>query len=72
VHQLLFDYAQGNLDADTAGKLERHLGDCPPCMEYVETYRKTIGACREHCKKPAAKMPPELQKKLQDFLAQNL
>ena len=72
VHQLLFDYTQGNLDAETASKLEKHIGDCPPCLEYVETYRKTIGACREHCKTPATDMPPELKRKLQDFLANNL
>lgn len=71
VETLLFDYTQGNLDADTARRLEKHLGDCPPCLQYVETYRKTIGACREHCKS-ATDMPPELKKKLQDFIAQKL
>jgi anti-sigma factor RsiW len=70
-HKLLFDYAQGNLDAETAKKLEEHLGDCPPCLEYVETYRKTITACKNHCQK-TAEMPPELKRKLQDFIAKNL
>jgi anti-sigma factor RsiW len=70
-HQLLFDYVQGNLDPDKARKLEKHIGDCPPCLEYVETYRQTIGACREHCK-PAADMPAELKKKLQDFFVRGL
>ena len=70
-HQLLFDYAQGNLDADTARKLEEHLSDCPPCLDYVQSYRKTITACRESCKKPR-EMPPELKQKLQDFIAKNL
>jgi len=72
VQQLLFDYAQGNLDADTARKLEKHIGDCPPCLEYVESYRKTIHACREHCKSPARDMPPELKQKLTDFISREL
>jgi anti-sigma factor RsiW len=71
VHQLLFDYAQGNLDPDTAKKLEKHIGDCPPCLEYVESYRKTIGACRKHCT-PAKDIPRELEKKLHDFIAKEL
>ncbi len=71
-HKLLFDYVQGNLNEDTAAKLKQHLGDCPPCLEYVETYRQTVSACRKHCRKAAPEMPPELKKKLQDFITKNL
>ena len=69
--KLLFDYAQENLDPETARKLEQHLSDCPPCLDYVQSYRQTIQACRNHCK-PAAEMPAELKKKLRDFLEKNL
>jgi anti-sigma factor RsiW len=71
VEKLLFDYAQGNLDPQTTGKLDRHLQDCPGCLEFVRTYRMTIAATRTHCA-PAADMPPELEKKLKDFISQNL
>ena len=70
-HQLLFDYAQGNLEPEIARKLETHLSDCPPCLDYVESYRKTITACRACCKKPP-EMPAELTNKLRNFIAKNL
>src|SRR5690349_526507 len=67
LRKLLYQYVEGELDAPTYEQLKKHLGDCPPCLEYVETYRKTVSLCRCHGS-PARSMPPELQKKLQDFI----
>lgn len=71
VHKLLFDYAQGNLDAEKAKRLEKHISDCPPCLEFVESYKKTVTACREHGK-ATTELPPELKKKLCDFIEKEL
>lgn len=71
VQRLLFDYAQGNLEEEKARRLEKHLSDCPPCLEFVESYKKTVSACRQHGK-PKTEMPPELKKKLSDFIANEL
>lgn len=71
VHKLLFDYVQGNLDAPTAAKLTKHLDDCPLCVDYVDTYRKTIAATREHCHAPPH-LPAAMEQKLKEFVAREL
>ena len=38
---------------------------CPPCVDFVQTYRATPGLCRKALK---AKMPEELSEKLTEFL----
>lgn len=70
MHKLLFEFVEGELDEATRMKLESHLGDCPKCLEFVDTYRRTIEATHCHCR-PAANMPEELQRKLQEFIKQN-
>ena len=67
-HRLLFAYAQGELDAATRRKLEVHLDDCPACLDFVETYRRTITAT--HRLRPAAiPIPEEMLVKLESFVA---
>ena len=68
VHRLLFDYARGALQPTVARRLEAHLGDCPPCLDFVETYNKTIVATRRYCRADAT-LPPELERKLRTFVA---
>jgi len=68
--QLLFEYVEKELPADVRRKLEKHIADCRSCVEYVDSYRRTIEVTHKHgC--PEAEMPPELQRRLKDFLAQN-
>ena len=68
--QLLFEYVEKELPADVRTKLEKHIADCRSCVEYVDSYRRTIEATHCHgC--PETEMPPELQRRLKDFLAQN-
>ena len=71
VHRLLFEYAQQTLPPELKTALDEHLKDCPPCLDYLVTYRQTIQATRECCCQHNAELPAELQKKLQDFIAQN-
>ncbi len=68
IHRLLFDYAQETLPADLKVAMDAHLKDCPPCLDYLKTYRATISATRDCCR-PTTQMPVELQMKLQDFIA---
>ncbi len=69
--KLLFDYAEGTLDPQIAAKLDLHLSDCPRCVEYVRTYRATKDLCCHHGK-AAREMPPELEKKLCEFIKENM
>jgi len=67
---LLFEYVEEELPADIRTKLDSHIADCRSCIEYVNSYRHTIQATRDHAL-PEMQMPPELQQRLKDFLAQN-
>jgi anti-sigma factor RsiW len=67
---LLFEYVEEELPADVRAKLDKHIADCRSCVEYVNSYRRTIQATHDHAL-PEMQMPLELQKRLKDFLAQN-
>lgn len=38
----LHDYLAGELPENQRRIFEGHLGFCPPCVIYLETYRKTL------------------------------
>jgi anti-sigma factor RsiW len=44
--ELLIDYVAGELAAEQAEHIRRHLAECPPCVCYVETYALTIQLSR--------------------------
>lgn len=45
--EFLIDYDSGELDGDVRAEFERHLGTCPPCLAYLDTYRRTVQLGRE-------------------------
>jgi anti-sigma factor RsiW len=68
--RLLFKFVEGELDPQTQKKLENHISDCPPCLSYVDGYRRTIQLTHSHgC--PEVEMPLALQRKLEEFIQQN-
>lgn len=71
IHRLLFDYAEGTLEPEMQRELEQHFKDCPPCMEYLATYRQTICLTHDCCQRKKD-MPPELRAKLEQFLREKL
>lgn len=42
----IVDYVDGSLNADAQHEFERHLGVCPSCVAYLETYRQTMSLTR--------------------------
>lgn len=68
IHYLL-DFLDGEIAAEDEKHLEEHLAGCPPCVEFVRTYRATPGLCKRAL---AKKMPEELSKKLSEFLRQRM
>ncbi len=40
--QFLDDYLDGKLEGETLEKFEAHLKLCPPCVQYIESYKSTI------------------------------
>lgn len=51
VVEIMTDYLEGALPATEARRLERHLGTCPGCTEYLEQMRTvadSLGGLAEH------------------------
>lgn len=44
--ELLCDYLEGDLPPEEKKELDRHMMDCPPCLAFLNTYRKTAQLCR--------------------------
>lgn len=40
--ELVSDYLEGDLDAETSSAVEYHLGLCKACAEYLEQIRQTL------------------------------
>lgn len=40
------DYIEGDLPDDEQTRFRRHLGHCPDCVTFFETYRKTAEVSR--------------------------
>ena len=48
IFALLSDYLNLELPAGTCQEIETHLSGCPPCVEFVESLRKTVELCRRY------------------------
>lgn len=42
VFELLSQYLDRELPAETCEELERHIADCPPCVAFVDSLRKSV------------------------------
>ena len=40
--EFLHEYLFGDLPADERAEFEKHLAECPWCVAYLDSYRKTI------------------------------
>ncbi len=63
--ELLMDYLEGVLPAETTAALEAHVAGCPRCTAYVESYRETPRILRAAT---AAPLPAGLEESLRAFL----
>jgi anti-sigma factor RsiW len=45
--EVVTDYLEGTLPKDDRRRLERHLEECPYCVQYVEQMRQAIEALGE-------------------------
>lgn len=63
--ELALDFLEGQLPEDKRRRIEKHMRDCPPCLQFIETYRKTGQLCR---KALMSKAPREFASRLKAFL----
>jgi len=48
IFALLSQYLDLELPADACRAIEEHIKDCPPCIEFAESLRKTVDLCRHY------------------------
>lgn len=71
IERLLFEYVQGTLDPDLKRRLDDHFRDCPPCIEFLRTYRQTIDLTKKFCCNKV-EIPSDVRTKLKEFIRAEL
>lgn len=57
----LSDYLDGTLDDAFCKEMQRHLGDCPPCVAFIASLKETVDLCRQFKPASPAKIPHNLR-----------
>lgn len=65
ITDLILGYLNGNLALKTRRAFEKHLGLCPDCVAFLETYKKTVFFSRAL---RYDDVPGELRKQVRSFL----
>jgi anti-sigma factor RsiW len=63
------NFLDGEMSADEESHLREHLSGCPPCVDFLKTYRATPTLCKRAL---ARQMPEELSGKLTEYLRQRI
>lgn len=66
---LILDYVSEDLDRETTRAFRRHLRECPDCVAFLNTYKKSIRATRSL---RYQEIPPELQRRVREFLRERI
>ena len=61
-----------DLDPDTTQHFDQHMADCPPCVYYVQTFRKMIEATGRIPTIEPITIPIELKERLHRFLSDKI
>jgi RNA polymerase sigma-70 factor, ECF subfamily len=69
----LSEYLDGELSPEEAAHFEAHIAACPPCVEFVESLKKSIDAAH-HFHSPCAPehVPAEVAERLKKAWAASL
>jgi anti-sigma factor RsiW len=65
VFAVLSEYLNLELPPEACQEVESHLADCPPCIEFAESLRKTVELCRSY-------RPAEMPKPISDNAREQL
>ncbi|MBI2807251.1 MAG: zf-HC2 domain-containing protein [Planctomycetes bacterium] len=60
VADFLMDYSNGELSQTERAIFEEHLGICPECVAYVQSYEITIKASKTACDQVHDEVPEDL------------
>jgi RNA polymerase sigma-70 factor (ECF subfamily) len=59
--QRLSEYIDGELDPELCERFDRHMGDCAPCVAFVESLRRTVALLR---RSPGARLTDARKKEI--------
>src|ERR1700739_1695448 len=62
--EFLSEYLSGGLIAAERAEFEAHLAECPECVAYLDTYRKTTQLSKPACPPPEDRVPDEVPENL--------
>ncbi|MGH0032626.1 MAG: anti-sigma factor family protein [Myxococcota bacterium] len=63
--EFVMRYLDGDLDPEVRQAFDGHMGDCPSCITYLDTYRETVRLGKEVlCDDPQAPVPDEVPEEL--------
>lgn len=65
IFALLSEYLDAELPAETCEEVAAHLSGCPPCVEFLESLKRTMELCRDY--RPG-EMPPPLSAQAREEL----
>ena len=61
----LSEYIDGEMTPEDCRHLEMHLADCPPCVEFLKSLRRSVAASHEFAaEERPAPVPPEMEQRL--------
>ena len=60
-----FDYIEGDLPNEEQARFRRHLAQCPDCVNFFETYRRTPELSREAL---ATQIPTSVRDAVRSYL----
>ncbi|HVO29704.1 MAG TPA: zf-HC2 domain-containing protein [bacterium] len=63
---VLVDYLDGSMDATTLAAFEAHFADCPPCLDFLKTYKATIRVSQACMQEEA--IPEPVSQRIREFL----
>lgn len=68
---LLIDYLDENLDPEIQTRLDEHFAACPPCLNFLESYR-TCSEMAQQLRDQLVEIPQELEGRLKAFLREEV
>ncbi len=48
IFSLLSQYLDEELPDDMCQEIDTHISDCPPCVKFVESLRKSVDLCKSY------------------------
>ncbi len=65
----LSEYLDRELPERACDEIEEHIRDCEPCIEFVESLRKSVALCRQlRAERPSAPLPEDLKERMRAAL----